>query len=307
MKYWRRCLTWLSRFGLMLVLLGLSSVGPALAQAPPAGAQPPWSQGSPAPPLPHLLARAAVLMERDSGRVLFAIHPNERLAVASLTKMMTALVAVDQAWLEQPIRATEYSRSIPTVIGLDPGDVLTLEEMLYGLILRSGNDAALAIAEDLGGGNGPAAIERFVDKMNQKAREMGLRNTHFVNPNGLDADGHYSSAYDMAQISRAYLQHPILARIAATTQYQIDKPPGWFFANINGFLGAYPGADGIKTGYEDRAGHCLAASATHDGHRLIAVILNSDQSIADAARLMDYGFALLGWLPARDSTGLVAE
>lgn len=240
---------------------------------------------------PELMARAAVLADPESGLVLYGREPHARLPVASLTKMVTALVAIERAPLDLPIRATSLSRSVPSVIGLDPGDVLTLEQLLYGLMLRSGNDAALAIAEALGGSVGAASIAQFVELMNQKVRSLGLRDTHFANPSGLEAEGHESTAYDMAQVARAYLAVPTLAKIAATRRFEIPGPPLWVFQNSNRFLYTYDGADGIKTGYEDLAGRCLAASATREGRRLIAIVLNSEAYLREASALMDYGFA----------------
>ncbi|MBI4495293.1 MAG: D-alanyl-D-alanine carboxypeptidase [Chloroflexi bacterium] len=291
--------------GLVLALvLGLGNALPALAQQPtpeptpqpiPLEEQEPRSLQQLRPP--ELAARAAVLLDAETGEVLYAKSPHDQLAIASLTKMVTALVAVERAPLSQPIRATKLSYSVPSVIGLDPGDTLTLEQILYGLILKSGNDAALAIAENLGGSSGQASIDHFVELMNQKVRQLGLHDTHFVNPNGLDADGHYSSAYDVAQVARAFMRVPILARIAGTRYYAIPAPPvEWIFQNINGLLYGFPGADGVKTGYEDRAGRCIAASATQGGHRLIAVVLNSDVYYVDAANLLHYGFTNYAWL-----------
>jgi D-alanyl-D-alanine carboxypeptidase len=265
-----------------------------IAQARPVPTPDATIEGQPAnQPLrpPEMRARAAILMDARSGLVLYQKNAWERIPVASLTKMVTALVAVERAPLDLRIEATEYVRSVPSVIGLDPGDVLTLEQLLYGLILRSGNDAALDIAEALGGGSGPAAIESFVALMNGKARDLGLFDTSFVNPNGLDAPGHLSTAFDMAQIARSFMRHPDLARIAAAKRYEIAGPPLWVFQNLNGFLYTYQGADGIKTGFEDLAGRCLAASAARDGRRLISVVLNSDHYVEETARLMDYGFA----------------
>lgn len=245
---------------------------------------------------PEVRARAAILVDAESGAVLYEKNAYQRLSVASLTKMVTALVALERGQLSQPIRATEYSRSVPSVIGLDPGDVLTLEQMLYGLMLNSGNDAALAIAENLGEGSGQEAIESFVGLMNDKVRKMGLEHTRFANPNGLDSPGHNSTAYEMAQIAIAYMANPILAKIASTKRYEIQGPPLWVFSNINGLLWSLPSADGVKTGYEDSAGRCLAGSASRDGHRLIAVVLDSPDYVGETARLLDYGFANRAWL-----------
>jgi D-alanyl-D-alanine carboxypeptidase len=230
---------------------------------------------------------AAIAIDGDSGHALAAKNADARLAPASLTKMMTALVAVRRAPLTDPILATERSRSEPSIIGLDPGDVLSLEDMLYGLMLPSGNDAALAIAESIGGGS----IETFVGWMNGQATAMGLRNTRFANPHGLDQSGHYSSARDMAAIGRALLEEPVLATIVATPRHVVPGPPLYLFRNSNPILGAVPNVDGIKTGFTDDAGRCFAVSATRDGRRIIAVILNSPNIGLDAQLLLDAEFA----------------
>jgi D-alanyl-D-alanine carboxypeptidase len=230
---------------------------------------------------------AAIAIDGSSGHALAAKNADARLAPASLTKMMTALVAVRRASLADSILATERSRSEPSIIGLDPGDVLSLEDMLYGLLLPSGNDAALAIAENIGGGS----IDTFVGWMNDQAAAMGLKNTHFANPHGLDQPGHYSSARDMAAIGRALMAEPALASIVATPRHVVAGPPLYLFRNSNPILGTVPTIDGIKTGFTDDAGRCFAVSATRDGRRIIAVVLNSPNIGLDAQALLDAEFA----------------
>jgi serine-type D-Ala-D-Ala carboxypeptidase (penicillin-binding protein 5/6) len=225
-------------------------------------------------------------MDAASGVVLYAKSPFEQLPPASLTKMATALVALERADPSQVIEATALSQTEQVLIGMEPGDQLPLIEALYGLLLNSGNDAALAIAETLGEGS----IDRYVGWMNDFAASLGLQDTHFANPHGLDYGDHYSSAYDQAIIGRALLRQPLLRTIVATPRRTFAGPPLWAFRNINPLMGSYPGVDGIKTGYETRAGHCLAASATRDGHQVIAVVLNSPNYAAEAAMLLDWGF-----------------
>ena len=215
-------------------------------------------------------------------------NADDHLAEASLTKMMTALVALDHASLTDVITATERSRSEPSVIGLDPGDTLSLEDMLYGLLLPSGNDAALAIAESVGGGS----IDRFVGWMNERGATMGLHNTHFANPHGLDQEGHYTSARDIAQIAREFMAEPTLARIVRTPRYEVPGPPLYVFRTSNPLLGVYPGVDGIKTGFTDDAGRCLAVSVVRDGRRIITIVLNSPNIASDSSALLDAAFAL---------------
>jgi len=269
------------------LLLLASGVSDATAQ-PAAPRAPGLSAAGDITP-PPIDARAAVLLEAHSGSVLFEQNAHEKLPPASLTKMATATVALEKGDPRQRVVASVNSMVEPTVIGLEPGDSLPLVDALYGLILNSGNDAALAIAESLGGGS----IARFVGWMNAEVAASGLKNTHFANPHGLDVGEHYSSAFDMAIIGRILMRQPTLRAIAAEQRHIYDGPPVWAFRNVNMFLGAYPGADGIKTGYETRAGRCLAASASRDGHELIAVVLNSNRPVPDASALMDYGFARL--------------
>ncbi|MSQ23699.1 MAG: D-alanyl-D-alanine carboxypeptidase [Chloroflexi bacterium] len=232
-------------------------------------------------------ARAGVLMDGETGHALAAANADARLAQASLTKMMTALVALDHADVSTVIRATEQSMSEPSVIGLEPGDALPLEEMLYGLLLPSGNDAALAIAETVGGGS----ITQFVGWMNDRAMAMGLRNTHFTNPTGLDADGHYSSARDLAETARALLKNPTLARVVSTPRYVVPGPTRYLFVNGNPLIGLYDGLDGVKTGFTDNAGRTFVASASRDGKGLIAVVLDSPDIRAEGQALLDFGFS----------------
>jgi D-alanyl-D-alanine carboxypeptidase len=238
-------------------------------------------------------SRAATVIDADSGAVLYARNEHAELAPASLTKMVTALVAVERAPLDRPVRATHSFDVVPVLIGLEPGDTLTLEDALYGLLLNSGNDVALAIAEELGGGS----TERFVVWMNELARRLGLQNTRFRNPHGLDQEGHVSTAYDMAVIGRAVMERPELARIVGQARRVVDGPPRWVFFTRNPLLGVYQGVDGIKTGYDDLAGPCLVATAVREGRRAIAVVLNSTRYADDAASLLDYAFEDPRWGP----------
>lgn len=277
---------------LLFLLLALSCVGfgpPTLGAGEPFA---PAYSGDTLAPLTRLAslpvqASAGVVVDAGSGHALFASNADARLAPASLTKMMTALVALERGDPAAPIVATIRSLSEPSVIGLDPGDVLSLEEMLYGLLLPSGNDAALAIAESLSSGS----IEQFVTWMNERVTEMGLRNTRFANPHGLDAPAQYSSARDLAEIARTFMAEPTLARIVGTPRYVAPGPPPYLFISSNPLLGFYDGADGVKTGFTDAAGRSFAASATRNGQRVIAVVLNSPDIRAEASRLLDLGFS----------------
>jgi D-alanyl-D-alanine carboxypeptidase len=242
-------------------------------------------------PVPARDARAAVVVDAETGAVLYERSSHAELAPASLTKMATALVAVERAALDRSVRITHPYAVTPILIGLEPGDTLSLEAVLYGLMLNSGNDAALAIAETVGDGS----TERFVGWMNDLVRRLGLNQTRFKNPHGLDQEGHVSSAYDMAIIGRAYMRHPALARIAGQRRHELDGPPRWVFLNRNPLLGTYAGLDGIKTGFDDLAGPCLVATAVRDDRRAVAVVMNSPRYADDAASLLDYAFADRSW------------
>lgn len=243
-------------------------------------------------------ARAVAAIDASSGALLYARRPFDALPPASLTKMVTALVALERAPLDHLVRATRVYDVVPTIIGIEPGDTLRLEDALYGLMLDSGNDAALAIAESVADGS----VARFVGWMNELVRRLGLERTHFANPHGLDEPDHLSSAYDMAVIGRTLMRQPILARIVGEERRLIEGPPRWAFRNTNPILGIVPGADGIKTGYEDRAGRCLAATAVRDGRRVVAVVLNSEGTAKDAGTVLEAAFARADWGPREEAS-----
>jgi D-alanyl-D-alanine carboxypeptidase (penicillin-binding protein 5/6) len=180
-------------------------------------------------------------------------------------------------------------------MGLSPGQVVTLEELLHGLLLRSGNDAAIAIAQHIG-----ASVDGFVEMMNQEARDLGLTDTHFVNPHGLDAPDHYSSAYDLMMITRQALADPAFAEIVSTQEYTFR---GRRLNNRNELLGNYPGADGVKTGTTPGARECLVASATREGHQVLVVILGSEDRYGDASTLLNHFFDNYAWYPLEIGSG----
>ncbi len=234
---------------------------------------------------PALSASSAVLMDRESGRVLYEKNARERRSIASITKLMTALVAVE---LHPDLTSTvtvkeEWTGAEGSSMYLKPGEKLTLEELLYGLLLSSGNDAALAVAGYCAGD-----VERFVAEMNKKAAQLGMNDTHFANPNGLDDPQHYSTAYDMALLARAVLAREELRTVASTRSIFIA---GRSLTNHNKLLWRYEGCTGLKTGYTDEAGRTLVSSALREGQELIAVTLNAPNDWADHAALFDYGFA----------------
>ncbi len=229
-------------------------------------------------------AAAAVLMDADSGRLLYEKNGEKRMLIASTTKLMTALVALEQGGLQQEITVTGGHMAEGSSMYLRPGEKLTLETLLYGLLLSSGNDAALAVTECMGG-----AVP-FVARMNEKAAELGMENTHFANPNGLDDEAHYSTAEDMAKLAAAAMDDPVLRRVASTRTARIG---GRTLTNHNKLLSRVEGCVGLKTGYTRAAGRTLVSCAERDGVRLVAVTLQDGDDWNDHASLYEQGFRVL--------------
>ena len=231
---------------------------------------------------PH--AAAAVLMDAGSGRVLYGRDAREALPIASITKLMTALVALEsgRALDETVTILPQWTGAEGSSLYLRPGETLTLEDLLYGLLLRSGNDAALAVAGYCAGSE-----EAFVAQMNRRAGELGMKDTHFTNPSGLDGESHVSSAYDMALLARACLDNETLREIVSTRS---SSRAGRVLTNHNKLLWRYEGCIGLKTGYTQRAGRTLVSAAEREGLTLICVTLNDPDDWADHAALLDWGF-----------------
>ena len=257
---------------------------------------------------PSISGEAGILMDTSTGQVLYEKNAHTRLEPASTTKIMTAILALEKGQLSDiVVTSKEPPLAEGTRIYLEEGEKLTLEQMLYSMMLNSGNDAAIAIAEHIGG-----SVENFVQMMNEKAREIGAKNTTFVNPNGLSEEGHLTTAYDLALISRyALLNFPELRKIVSTKTMEIPwEGQEWDrqLINLNKLLWNYEGADGIKTGYTSTAGSTLAASVTRDGWQLISVILKSDSNISsDSMALLDYGFANFEKKDVVDKSARVTE
>jgi serine-type D-Ala-D-Ala carboxypeptidase (penicillin-binding protein 5/6) len=256
-----------------------------------------WLAVNQQPSLP-IHGQAAYLVDLDTRQVMWARDPETSRAPASLTKLITAMVAIDDAGsLDRPVVvAKEAVQVIPSVMGLSFGESLSVRELLDGLFLDSGNDAAEALAR------GIVPRDRFIRQMNQKAKSIGLTASHFVNPSGLDAAGHGMSAHDLAHAA-AYLDqyYPELANIAATKDIAIAataQHKAFYPHNLNPMLWSYAGATGLKTGLTSDAGGCIVATATRDGRHLIAVVLNATMhSAADATLLLNYGFSVKPQLP----------
>jgi len=245
----------------------------------------------PAPSAPGLYASAAALVEADNGRLLYEKNGHVKLPIASTTKMVTALVVRDKLGLKDNVTISpEAAATGEQAIGLQAGETLTVEQLLYALLLQSANDSAVALAQAAGG-----SVNGFAELMDAKAQELGAKDSNFTNPDGLDQQGNYSTACDLAVIGRRLMSDPVLAKIVQTNRYDIPDPTHpWsrVCLNHNEILSRYPGATGVKTGYTAKAGQCLVASATRDGKALVAVALNSQQRASDCAALFNYGFNL---------------
>ncbi len=232
-------------------------------------------------------ARSAILIEAETGKVLYAHNAHERLPMASTTKIMTALVALEQGNMADIVTADASAYGTEgSSIYLHLEEEISLKDLLYGLMLSSGNDAAVAIAVHIGGGT-----QDFADIMNKKAIELGAYNTNFVTPNGLHHEQHYTTAYDLARITAAAMRNPIFREIVSTEYYRAETGEiARTFKNKNRILWEYAGGTGVKTGYTKAAGRCLVFSAENNGMELIGVVLNCPDMFADAEKMLDYGF-----------------
>lgn len=241
--------------------------------------------------------KSAILIERDTGKVLYEKNSQEELPPASMTKIMTMLLimeAIDQGKLtwNEKIRTSEHAASMGgSQIFLEPGEEMTTKQMLMGIAIGSGNDAAVAMAERIGGSE-----EAFVDTMNQKAKELGLTHTHFKNVTGLPVSGHYSSAHDMAIMAKELLKYEDITKFTgmyeAYLRENTDKK--FWLVNTNKLVRFYPGVDGLKTGFTAEAKYCLTATAQKDGMRVIAVVFGaptSKERNAQVTKMLNYAFS----------------
>jgi D-alanyl-D-alanine carboxypeptidase (penicillin-binding protein 5/6) len=282
--------------GIWLLLLAL--IGPVVAGSSLPGtgsaAQPVevYELVRPAPAPPVIKARAAIILDLDTGGVLYQLDAHGRRAPASLLKVATALVALEHLGLDQVVTVPVSINQLPwdsTRMGLRAGERLTVREVLYGLFLNSGNDAAITLAE--------AAMPRatFMALMNAKAAQLGLVDTHFVNPIGLDDPGQYTSAADLAKASIELItRFPVVAAIASTPNLTLAATAthhAYALYNLNQLIRTYPGATGLKTGWTGGAGGCLIVTASRGGRHLLEVVMGSPNIFNEAASLLDYGFA----------------
>ncbi|WP_173443682.1 D-alanyl-D-alanine carboxypeptidase family protein [Selenomonas ruminantium] len=242
---------------------------------------------------PEITAQAAIIVEASTGRVIWEKNADERLYPASMTKMMTGILALEQMNMRSQIVMTPeaaYTESSP--VGVLPGETIRTDELLNGMLMESDNGAAVALGEAMAG-----SVSAFAKIMNGKAEELGMQDTHFVNPNGLTAEGHYSTARDMAKLACYAMKNPDFRKIVGQEQRTIywTSPGSKTFKahNTNKLLGKYEGMTGIKTGWTNAAGGCLATGARRHGVELIVVLMKTptpDDRFKDAEKLLDYGF-----------------
>lgn len=264
----------------------LSSIGTTLPSPVTPGSQP-------VAPHAELTAEAWILYDATADVVLEERNANVERPMASVTKVMTALVVRDKAAVEEIVTVSQNAADTrESEVGIRAGERWSVGELLAGVLVRSGNDAAVALAEHVGG-----SVEGFADLMNVKAAELSLEHSHFMNPHGLDQEGHYTSATDLLTMTRAALADPVLTRLARTRVVKFRDTPGRVSLRINNtnrLLGAYPGVVGFKTGFTGLAGRVLISVADVGPRRLIAVVMGSEDHFADTRDLLDYGFATFG-------------
>lgn len=238
---------------------------------------------------PDIEGEAGILMDMKTGKVLWTKNPDIKRASASTTKILTALVALEKGNLQDLVKVSSNVKKIDgTKVWLRPGEEVTLENLLYAMLVNSANDAALAIAEHIGG-----SVEGFAKMMNTKAKELGAKNSHFVNPHGLDQEGHYTTARDLAIIAREAMNNEKFREIVQTKKKEWNGMD-WksHLVNNNKLLWQYEGATGVKTGYTSNAGRCLVASARKGEQEFLSVVLGSTTQAfyEDSMALLDYGF-----------------
>lgn len=302
----RAALSWVAYFSLstlvmVAALFQMSRVGAASAAqstAPSAaiGASDTSAVNSAAP---SVVAHAAFLFDANTGMVLYSKNANQELPQASCTKVMTALIAVERGNLDQVITVGADARAMvnsnSSYMGLSVGEKLTLRDLLYGLMLPSGNDAAVAIADGIAG-----SVPAFVTLMNQRAQQLGLTRTHFQNPHGLDAPGHYTTARDLAVLAAVAMRNPTIEKITSTTNYSVPAATthkAYHLKTGNDLLvggpGEYPGAIGVKPGFTGPAGFTMAFAAVRGGHLVVGSVLHDPSwqvRIVDMRTLLNWGF-----------------
>lgn len=251
---------------------------------------PPLSKNIPPPPLS---AKAVLVKDLDTGEILYQKNNHSRIPIASTTKIMTALVASEYFAQNAPLTVRQGGNISGSRVGLVNGESLSFRSLLYGMLLNSGNDAAFAIAE-----NYPGGVANFVANMNKKAEALGATNTHFDNPAGFDSPNHFSSASDLALITEEALKSEILARIFSTKDTEVtslDKTKKYKLHNLNKLLSSVSGVLGVKTGYTDLAKENLVGLVERDGHKILTVVLGSDDRFGESTTLIEWTFQNFSW------------
>lgn len=245
---------------------------------------------------PSVSAASAVVIEAETGTVIWEQNAYERRAMASTTKIMTAILTIEAGDLDREFTVDPYAIMVEgTSMGLREGDRVSRRDLLYGILLPSGNDAANAAAVSVAG-----STAKFAELMNEKAAKLGLSDTHFVTPSGLDADGHYTTAYDLAQLAAYAMKNEVFREVVCCKSAEVEfgNPPyKRTLYNSNKMLARYDGAIGVKTGFTDNARRCLVSAAERDGVTLVAVTLNAPDDWNDHAQMLDYGFTQVSSYP----------
>ena len=251
----------------------------------------------PAANKPEITASGAISYDLASERLLYQKNVKTKLPMASLSKIMTAIIALENESIDKVFTVNKLAAEIgENTMGLSEGEKLPLSELLYGLILHSGNDAAETIAQGSRFGR-----SNFIYLMNKKAEDLGLSDTHFTNPSGLEGDGNqYSTVYDLLVMTKYALENPTFAKVASTVEYEIPysgEHKYIYLFNETNLLTSYPGVKGVKTGYTDEAGLCLVTYLEYEGHKIVAVLLNSQSRREEMKELLDYSLKSLGVNP----------
>lgn len=258
-------------------------------------------------------AKSGLLIEASTGEVLYEKNKNEKVLVASMTKMVAQIIILENiekgtlTWDEKIKVSSNAAGMGGSQIWLQPGEEMTVRDLMKGITMASANDATVAMAERIAG-----TEDAFVKQMNDKVKELGLKNTHFVNPTGLDEENHYSSAYDMGLIAKELLKHEQILEFSKVYEDYIrqDTPNKYWVVNTNKLVRFYEGADGLKTGFTDNAGYCMAVTAKRDGMRLVAIVLGEASGKVrnqETSELLDYGFNLYKVDVVKNKSDIIQE
>ena len=245
---------------------------------------------------PEISAKSALVYDLTTNKIIFEKNPKEKLPMASLTKIMTSIIVLENYKREEKFKVRKENLVGENTMGLSSGEVLTVEELLYGLILPSGNDAAEVLSSNYMGGR-----KNFIKAMNNKARSIGALDTSFTNPTGLEGDGdQYSTVFDLLVITKYAMQFPLFRKAASTFEYNIEYSQdhkSFYLQNETNLLTSYPGVLGVKTGYTPEAGFCLVTYLDYEGHEIIGIILGSEKRREEMKQLLDYSLNLQGIIP----------